>query len=229
MKKYFAFTVIIGIFTAASYITGNAVGQDRKKPTPPQPATIGLVDVAYVFKHYKKAGDQQGQFEAKVKNKESEFKGLADQIKQVGNERKRFNSGTVEYQQKDDQLTSLQADLAAKARQADKAFATQQATMLRNLYGDVNAVIRSAARYYGLTLVLRVDPADPENPTSRTQVMKELNRQVLFHDASMNITKAVLNTLNKRYEQDVAGGSNGGSSNTKSRTATRRKNTRKRR
>ena len=143
MKKYFAFTVIIGIFTAASYITGNAVGQDRKKPTSPQPATIGLVDVSYVFKHYKKAGDQQGQFEAEVQNKESEFKGLADQIKQVGNERKRFNSGTVEYQQKDDQLTSLQADLAAKARQADKAFAKRQATMLRNLYGDVNSVIRS--------------------------------------------------------------------------------------
>ena len=67
------------------------------------------------------------------------------------------------------------------------------------------------------------------NPTSRTQVMKELNRQVLFHDASMDITKAVLNTLNKRYEQDVAGGNNGGSSNTKSRTATRQKRTRKRR
>jgi Skp family chaperone for outer membrane proteins len=135
----------------------------------------------------------------------------------------------VEYQQKDDQLTSLQADLAAKARQADKAFATRQATMLRNLYGDVNAVIRSAARYYGLTLVMRVDPADPNNPTSRTQVMKELNRQVLYHDASMDITKAVLNTLNKRYEQDVVGGSKGGSSNTKSRTATSQKRTRKRR
>ena len=113
MKKYFAFTVIIGIFTAASYITGNAVGQDRKKPTSPQPATIGLVDVSYVFKHYKKAGDQQGQFEAEVQNKESEFKGLADQIKQVGNERKRFNSGTVEYQQKDDHLYHLLIMLAS--------------------------------------------------------------------------------------------------------------------
>lgn len=227
-KPILLLSVVLGV-AGAAYLTGSAAAQNKRQPVPIAPASIGLVDLEYVFKNYKRFVNQSERMQTEFKQKRDELTQLDERIKQLELERKKFNVASDEYERRDNEITRLRADLRAQAEQAEKDFARRDAAMLQKTFQDIQAMIRQTAEAKKLTMVLQTHGTRTDAAATPAEIRRDLNRFVLYNESSIDITKFVVFNLNRWYDSAVSGTKpNRTPSNTRSAQRTPRNQSRKR-
>jgi Skp family chaperone for outer membrane proteins len=163
---------------------------------------MAVVDINYIFKnHYR--------FQAKMKGMKGDVEAAENVLKQeqqkIGKMQELLQTrkpGTPDYKQLDEQVAKAKAEFNLQASQQRKDFLDREAQIYYDTYLEVSQAVRDFAQRHKIGLVVRFngDETDPNQPAQREDVLRLLNRPVVFQN-SIDITPNVLADLNRDAPQ----------------------------
>lgn len=199
MRKLILAATGIVCLTGATYFLGNAWGQAKKGAAAEDgPHRIALVDMNHVFKEYEKMKVLQEDLAAELKDSDLKARGYVDNLKKMQEELGQFKEGSAEHKQRETQLVKLSAEFQTFKQVTNKELDRKQAKALLAVYQEAQDVVERFCEYYQYTLVIRFS-RDELNTSDPQKLMQGLNRQVMYHRPSDDITVGVVKELNRRY------------------------------
>ncbi|MEL7498496.1 MAG: OmpH family outer membrane protein [Planctomycetota bacterium] len=157
---------------------------------------VAILDVAKVFKNNPSFEAQMKAIRDDADRLKASITQQQEQIKNDAQELTKYGVGTPERNQLEAQLEQRQTSLRTQARQSETQLLNREARIYFDTYQQMQTVVESIAQQYGLSLVLRFD-SEAIDPTNRNEVIKGVNRAVVFH-RKLDLTTMVTDQLNAR-------------------------------
>jgi Skp family chaperone for outer membrane proteins len=197
--KATAFVLFCGLISSA-VVRGDGTAAQADA----SPHRIALIDMARVFKNYKKFEAMRDELKGELTKSEERFKAMAEAIKKEQNDLKQYKEGTEEYSRVEKSLLNhtTQAEAFRKSQQRD--LIRKEAQIYKTIYLEVSDAVEKYATYYHFTLVLRFSADELSGDQNPEDVMRGLNRQVVYYRPSDDITNAICEFLNRRYQKMAA-------------------------
>lgn len=202
MKKFMQSASAVAILAGCLALGTPGWSQSGKPAKAPvdetHPHRVGLIDMAHVFKHYKKFESLREDLKAQIADSETQAKQMAEEIKSVQAQMKEHKEGSPEFAAKEQQLAKMTAEFETFRRSTQREILKEESAIYHTVYMEVADAVRRYSNHYGYTLVLRFNREDlnPEDPQGLIQGM---NRQVVFHRPEDDMTDSVLDYLNKKF------------------------------
>ena len=206
MRKSHLLVAILGCVLTAGLAVYTATAQGPARPVAGAPTAahrIAVVDIGYVFKMH--TG-----FKAKKADLESQMKQASDRLKQeqaalrkMAQDLQNSPPGTEQYKQLEEEIARRNADLQIRFQLQDKEFARKEAAIYHTVYQEIEEEVRYLASQSGLDAVLRFngDTVDSDQPA---QVMRNVNKLVVWFNEGLDVTPEILRRLNVRYGSQTA-------------------------
>ena len=151
---------------------------------------IGVVDLTQVYEGYERRGTLQKELEQSGKDVEEKIATLDEKITELRDERALLEKGTTRYDEIEKELFRLVQDRKYELAQAKKRLDERR----REFHGELMTEIRSAIAAYGAAEHFT---AIFQKEFSLTAEMSSW-QSVLYHDAAVDVTAAVLERLNAK-------------------------------
>jgi Skp family chaperone for outer membrane proteins len=171
----------------------------RAAAQPRQPAQaapqIALVDLAYIFQNHIRFKALSEDLRRDVEAAEAELKQNKQTLQKMADSLEQFNRNSPEYRQIEEDIAKRTADIQVQVQKQKRDFFEQEAKMYYNVYQEVMEQVKYYADKHGIMLVMRFngDPYDENDPQA---LQKELNKAVLYHNKTIDITPIILDAVN---------------------------------
>jgi Skp family chaperone for outer membrane proteins len=125
-------------------------------------------------------------------------------IKKEQSDLKQYKEGSEEYSRVEKSLLThtTQAEAFRKTQQRD--LIRKEAQIYKQIYLEVSDAVEKYATHFHITLVLRFSGDDLGTQENPEDVMRGLNRQVVYYRPSEDITNAICEFLNRKYQRMAA-------------------------
>lgn len=192
-------------FSGAAWAQGAAApGKAASGKTEPAadeaPHKIALIDMAYVFKNYKKFEVLREDLKNEIGETENEAKARADQIQTLQKKMKALSEGSQEFTVAEQQFAKASAEFEAFRRAAQRDFLKKESQIYHTIYQEVTDTVAKYANYFHFTLVLRFNREELDSENAQ-KLIEGMNRQVVWHKPENDITDAVVKYLNQAYDR----------------------------
>ncbi len=129
---------------------------------------------------------------------------MAEQIRKEQSELKLMKEGSDEYAQKEKVVLghTTQAETYRKSQQRD--LIRREAQIYKTIYLEVADAVQKYASHFNYTLVLRFTSDDLDTTENPEDVMRGLNKQVVYYRPNDDITNAIVRYLNSNYQRNAA-------------------------
>ena len=194
----FALTLLAGVLT----LSGNAWSQSKEAPAAAAasntPHKVGLIDMAHVFKNYKKFEALREELKEEIGASEEKAKLMQGELAEMQKAMKGMAEGGSDYTKAEQIIVRKAAEFETFRRAASRDFLKKESQIYLQVYNETSAAVEKYAKYHKYTLIIRFnrEELDTENPQNLLQGM---NRQVVYHQAEDDITPSVLEFLNRRF------------------------------
>jgi Skp family chaperone for outer membrane proteins len=133
---------------------------------------------------------------SRVEDKEGQLQKMMNEAKLIRDQQTKLDANSQTYRDNESKLTQKLAEIETFRQQTRRDLITEEATLYHDVYGNVRQAVAWVAEQRGVTLVLRIfdDPISPSNPE---EVIKAVNRQVLYSHDSLDLTDDVLQVINR--------------------------------
>ena len=161
---------------------------------PDGPETVGLVDMTVVFENWDRFRAERDRITAEARREADKFRPLyndllamREQLEELPKESENYNWVKRDYEDRYEKY--------GERREAHKRkFSGESPQLYRELYDEVRVLLSDIAEERGLELVIRFR-RDPEEPGTPEDVLKDMNRLVLFHRGA-DLTDEIIALLN---------------------------------
>ena len=192
-----ALALLAGVLT----LSGIAWSQNKEAPAAVEknaPHKVGLIDMAHVFKNYKKFEALREELKEEIGASEEKAKLMQGELAEMQKSMKGLNEGGPEYTKAEQIIVRKAAEFETFRRAASRDFLKKESQIYLQVYNETSAAVEKFAKYHKYTLIIRFnrEELDTENPQNLLQGM---NRQVVYHQAEDDITPPVLLFLNNRF------------------------------
>ena len=210
MKKVIVSASVIALLAGVLALTGNAWSQQGKEKEPVAAATatniphkVGLIDMEFVFKNYKKFETLREDLKVEITQSEDQAKDMQKEIVELQQKLKELKEGGAEYTKLEQLAVKKAAEFENFRRQMSREFLKKESQIYLQVYNEVSRMVEKYATHFNYTLIIRFnrEDLDTENPQALLQGM---NRQVVYYRANEDITTPVLESLNKRLNPEAA-------------------------
>lgn len=199
------------VFLAAGLFAARAQSQQQPAAPPaaglqPGPANIAFIDVNKVFKNHTRFNMMMTEMKAELDNAEASIKRERDSIKSLMQKLEGFKPGSPEYKQLEEETARRQSELAVSVQLQKKNFLQQEAHNYYTVYTEMMQEVEYFAANNGVAMVMRFngDPVDMQKPDD---VLREINKPVLWFPAGCDITGFIIERLNRaKMNADQRGG-----------------------
>lgn len=193
----FALALLAGVLT----LSGNAWSQNKEAPAAAAsntPHKVGLIDMAHVFKNYKKFEALRDELKEEIGASEEKAKLMQGELAEMQKEMKKLTEGGPEFTKAEQIIVKKAAEFETFRRAASRDFLKKESQIYLQVYNETSDAVERYAKHYKYTLIIRFnrEELDTENPQNLLQGM---NRQVVYHQAEDDITPSVLEFLNRSY------------------------------
>ncbi len=205
MKRAISWASAVVLLAGVVTLSSNAWSQNNDRagaaPAAAQsslPHKVGLIDMAHVFKHYKKFEALREDLKLEISASEEKAKAMQAELAELQTKMKAMMEGSPAYTKTEQEIVRKAADFESFRRTASRDFLKKESQIYLQVYNETSEAVKKYADFYKYTLVIRFnrEELDTENPQTLLQGM---NRQVVYHHAEDDITVSVLDYLNKRY------------------------------
>lgn len=206
MKNLIVLATFVVTVANLTCFTGTASAQTAAPAaaaSPTTPMRVGLVDMGQVFKDYKKFEVLRADLKDEISATDEKAKAIAEKGQSIQAELKTFKEGSKEYIDRESDLTKLSTEFEAFRKNAQREFERAEAKIYQQIYLEVVDAVKKAAKYHNYTMVMRFTRPD-YNVTDPKKVPLLLNQQVVYYDPEDDLTEAVVDYLNRRYEAAAA-------------------------
>lgn len=186
---------------------GLATGLTMVGQPPTEPIRAAVVDVPRVSEQYRKTADLEAHFEKLRADFNKERDAQQDRIKRlVRSLQEELKPGSEDYRQRAKQVAMLEAELAWYTEVQSRKIEARLKDSLLSIFNDIHQAVREVADGRGIELVLSADRLPGDAPGSAGQVRQQiLFQKVLYWNPRLDITRAVVDRLNQRYQQQSNG------------------------
>lgn len=195
MKKT-CFWAILAAATLSS-LAGTSLAQGQ----PQFNGGVAIIDLSYIFKNHENfkamtEGMRNDVLKAEevLKARRTEIETLSKRLTDLGNE---LRKDSPEYKQLDADLTRKKIDLSTQVSQQKKEFLEKEAKIYFQVYQEVIDEVKFFAERQRISLVLRFN-GDPVTDGDPQEILKQLNKSVVYYNNSIDITPMILDNLNRR-------------------------------
>jgi outer membrane protein len=168
------------------------------------PHKVALIDMAQVFKQYKKFEALREGLKNEIAGSEETIKADVEGIKALSLKLQMMTETSPGYAQAEAQLASKAAEIDARRKVMQRDFLRKESQIYKEVYMEVQSAVKMYAEYYKYTLVLRFNRTELSQEDDARGVINGMNRQVVYHNPENDITEAVLEYLNKKYQKTAA-------------------------
>jgi len=193
--------------------TAPAQGPARPVAAPQVSAPrIAMLDISYVFKNHTGFKARTAAMQAEVdqardrlKQEEEAIRKDLAQLQDLQNTK----PGSQECKQLEEMVTRRRADLEVQLRLMNKEFAVKEANIYQAIYQEIEQEVGYYAGQNGITAVMRFngDPVEKDHPD---EVLRNVNKQVIWFAQGLDITPVILERLNRKWNGTPQVGSNPG-------------------
>ena len=207
MKKVIVSASVIALLAGVLALTGDAWSQQGKEGASGAaaatniPHKVGLIDMAFVFKNYKKFESLREDLKVEIASSEEQAKEMQKEIVEYQQKLKELKEGGAEYTKLEQQAVKKAADFENFRRQMSREFLKKESQIYLQVYNEVSKMVERYATHFNYTLIIRFnrEDLDTENPQ---QLLQGMNRQVVYYRPNEDITTPVLESLNKKFSPE---------------------------
>lgn len=194
------------LFAGVLTLTNDAWSQGENKPAAAPsnlPHKVGLIDMAHVFKKYKKFEELREDLKTEIAASEEIAKAKQQELQELQNNMKKLTEGSKEFTKAEQELVKKAAEFETFRRNASRDFLKKESQIYLQVYNETSEAVKKYADFYKYTLVIRFnrEELDTENPQN---LLAGMNRQVVYHKEEDDITISVLDYLNRRHTPAAA-------------------------
>jgi len=204
VKRAIFWSSAVALLAGVLTLGGNAWSQSKDAPpaNASLPHKVGLIDMAHVFKHYKKFESLRDDLKAEVQDIETQAKEIQQQGVALQSQMKAFQEGTKEFTKLEQDIGKKQVEFESFKRSSQRELLKKEAAIYLQVYNETSEAVKKYADYFHYTLVMRFnrEELDSENPQA---LLNGMNRQVVYHRTEDDITISVLDYLNKQYDKSL--------------------------
>ena len=164
---------------------------------------VAVVDVAFIFKNSPTIKAQVSKVEGDLKAYEGTLNGKRDQLKAAAEQLKSFKAGSPEYAAQEEKVASLESKLRLDMARKRKELADAEAQIYFANYQRIAEGVGFLAKHYKVNLVLRYNSEDMDLEKGES-VIRGVMKNIVYHDDSLDMTKGVMQYLEK-FNSEVAG------------------------
>lgn len=164
---------------------------------------IAIIDLSYIFKNHNRfkamteaMRNDVLRAEENLKGQRTQIESLTKRLNDLGNE---LRKDSPEYKQLDADLTRKKIDLTTQVSQQKKEFLEKEAKIYYSVYQEVLDEVQYFCERNRISLVLRFN-GDPVSDGDPQEILKQLNKQIVYSNKNIDITPIILNSLNHRAE-----------------------------
>jgi Skp family chaperone for outer membrane proteins len=157
---------------------------------------MAVVDVAYIFKNHTRFKQQMDGMKAKVDAAENDVKQVQTEMKAMVEQMKAFSPGTPDYKRVEADLLKKQGELQVRVNLQKKDFMEQEGKIYYNISLEVEDAVKRLATKNNIALVLRFN-GDQVDAANRDDILRNINKPIVFYDPRMDITPYILQDLNR--------------------------------
>jgi Skp family chaperone for outer membrane proteins len=165
------------------------VAQDKNFP-------IAVVNLDKLFNGYKKHAERLQPIREGAKELDESVQIRQVEMETAANQLRKAMPGSPDQLRLQQQLIKLQNDLRIFLETERQKLQKREVSALIATQKDVDEQIKKTSKERGFKLVLRQYPLPEENQPLQ-EVVKNLNRDVVYHDEGLDITDEVLKALNE--------------------------------
>lgn len=163
---------------------------------------VAVLDVAKVFKVNKNFDAEMKSIKQQAENLKSQIQQQQETIKSEAMQISQYEAGSAERNKMEADVEQKQAGLRTSARQAEAELLNREARVYYDTYMKMQTVVGELAAKHGISLVVRFDGGSID-PASRPEVIKAVNRSVVFH-RDIDLTNMVINGMGPRVAEAAA-------------------------
>lgn len=156
---------------------------------------VAIIDLNYIFKNHKRFKMMKSDLQHEVEAAEAEVKAAKESLRKMQQKAEDFKRGTPEYKEIEEEWTRQSAELQLKVNSHKMDFVELEAKNYYAVYKEILEEVERHAEEHGIDLVLRFT-GDPIDTTDPDQVLSEINKSVVWHSESVDITITILDNLN---------------------------------
>ncbi len=208
MRRPNWYLLILAGTLVCSLITSHAAAQAPQKPAGPTGGAIGLLDVNYIFKNHHRFKLQMEEMRGDVERAEATVQKEREAIQRLAEQLEQYR-GTRDYRAMEQDIADRQAKLAVQVRMQQREFLEREARIYHNTYKEISQAVDYYCRSHNLAMVLRFS-GDPADTTRPEEVLRDINKPVVWYREGMDITGHILADINRdqqRVGQPVTPGS----------------------
>jgi Skp family chaperone for outer membrane proteins len=179
-------TLLVSLFLG---LPAAVVAQDKNFP-------IAVVNLDKLFNGYKKHAERLQPIREGAKELDESVQIRQVEMETAANQLRKAMPGSPDQLRLQQQLVKLQNDLRIFLEAERQKLQKREVSALIATQKDVDAQIKKTSKERGLKLVLRQYPPPEENQPLQ-EVVKNLNRDVVYHEEGLDITDEVLKALNE--------------------------------
>lgn len=184
---------------ALSQATAQAPGKGARAPIP----GVRIIDLKKIFDGYDRFLDETRFLKREVEAREEQLKGLRDEMQKLAKQHKELNPSTPEAKDLEGRMVRMDSEHRSQLTLGKKEFLEKEAKIYFNVYREVIDEVKLYCQYEGVQLVLRFNNDAMPTPDDPQGVLKELNKTVVHHDPAIDITKLIMDELNRRYRASI--------------------------
>lgn len=191
-------------FALATGAVATVVAQ-QGQPQARRPLKVGVVDIGILFRDYKRKDVLEQAVNAERERVKSEIEAARKEIQQerVGLDNGPFREGSEPYLQALDQIKLKQYQLELKVERLQGALKKRVEELTLQVLTEIERTIEAYGKRHGYDLILKSDK-DTTGGDARGELAQQFQERifraqishVLFYDGGMEISAAVLQTLN---------------------------------
>ncbi|HUS92270.1 MAG TPA: OmpH family outer membrane protein [Phycisphaerae bacterium] len=169
------------------------------QPARPAGSTVGVCDLVEVFNNYQRAKDLTAQLNDRRQAIQAEGKKRSDAIDALRQELENYKKGTKKYQETAHQIQWLGLQAQGWLKYQDGLAMEEHRELTKEMYEEIRAMIAQVAKQRGISMVLQREPGDLETDNTAELLRQIYNHKVLYAAEDLEITEAVLLSLNQAY------------------------------
>jgi outer membrane protein len=192
-------TCFWAVLAAAVLVTSS--GDSLAQGQPNFAGGVAIIDLSYIFKNHDRfkamtEGMRNDVLRAEeaLKARRTEIETLTKRLNDLGNE---LRKDSPEYKQLDADLTRKKIDLSTQVSQQKKEFLEKEAKIYFSVYQEVLDEVQYFSERNRISLVMRFN-GDPVTDSDPQEILKQLNKSVVYYNKGIDITPMILDSLNRR-------------------------------
>ncbi len=157
---------------------------------------IAVVDVAFIFKNHDDIKGQVTAIENELKSFEQELNVRREELKNSAAELKTFKVGSPEYAAAEERVAGMESKLRLDMARKRKEISDAEAKIYFDNYQRIAAGVKFLAGHYKINLVLRYNSEEMDLEQGES-VIRGVMKSIVYHDESVDMTKAVMDYLSR--------------------------------